>query len=234
MKISALTPTAERPVAFALCESMMRRQTRQPDEWIVADGGRTPAVCTLGQRHVHDARPPGAANFINNLLNGMAIATGDVLVIFEDDDWYAKTHIQAIESLARARPAALLLGAAATQPYYNVADRMWRMSKPVGASLCQTAIPRASFPLLTRMLRAALGKQSFSVDVSLWLETPRARWALAGSMTVIGIKGLPGAAGLGIGHRPGNGWTADPRLVKLREWIGDDAETYRAFALARV
>src|SRR5690349_3109096 len=108
MKISVITPTCDRPVAFALVEAMVARQTLQPDEWIVADGGSVPAQCTMGQIHIHRSRPLGAQNFAYNLLNGAARATGDVVAIAEDDDWLAPTHLETL--IATLRPEALLAG----------------------------------------------------------------------------------------------------------------------------
>lgn len=45
----------------------------------------------------------------------------------------------------------------------------------------------------------------------------------------IGIKGLPGRAGIGIGHRLGPNEKTDHDGTILREWIGDDAARYSGF-----
>jgi hypothetical protein len=60
----------------------------------------------------------------------------------------------------------------------------------------------------------------------LWSLVRRNECAFSHQMTVVGIKGLPGRAGLGVGHRPGTGWTPDPDFVRLRSWIGDDVDSY--------
>ena len=105
MKISVITPTCDRAVAIALAERFMAWQTLLPDEWIIVDGGQTPASCTMGQIHLHEARPPGAANFAHNLLNGLARARGDLIVFWEDDDWYSRGHLQTMVAAAlAARP----------------------------------------------------------------------------------------------------------------------------------
>lgn len=230
MKISVLTPTADRPVAFALCEAMMRRQTIQPDEWIVADGGQSPADCTMGQVHVHEPRPPGAENFAHNLLNAInAGFTGDLVIVMEDDDYYAPQHIERMVALAVNNPSALVLGAQDRQHYYNAARRCWRLFQNGSASMCQTAIRASVLDAFRRVVVASLARKSFTIDRSLWQAIARTKWALGRNATVLGIKGLPGTTGLGIGHRPSTGWTADPNLSKLRSWIGDDAETYAGF-----
>ena len=47
----------------------MARQTRQPDQWIVADDGVAPAPLTGGQQHVRRQRKEtGGASLAMNLL----------------------------------------------------------------------------------------------------------------------------------------------------------------------
>lgn len=232
MKVSAITPTCDRPVAFALAERFMSRQTRQPDEWIVADGGHTPTKCTLGQFVVRHDRvlPPGAANFGINLLNGIEHACGDVLVFVEDDDYYLPTHIETIAALAEQ--GRWLIGSEPVQRYYNVEKRWFRTFNNVGASLCQTAIVRALVPKMRSVIVQCMHQKSFGVDTLLWRALPT-HWTFTNQMTVIGMKGLPGRVGLGVGHRPTAGWTTDLQLRKLREWIGEDADLYADFYVDR-
>jgi hypothetical protein len=226
MKISVLTPTADRPVAFALVEKYMARQTMQPDEWIVADGGEGPTKCTMGQRHLHEARPPGAANFAENLLRGAASVTGDIIIFFEDDDWYAPNHIETI--IGQLNGAALLAGDD-QQRYYHVGQRCWRIFQNKGASLCQTAMRRSVLPRFEAVVRECLAAGKFHIDYTLWMRTPDSERSLARTDTVLGIKGLPGRAGLGIGHRPsGPLWNRDPALTQLRAWIGQDVGLYES------
>lgn len=227
MKITVVTPTADRPVAFALCERWMARQTRQPDEWVVADGGFAPARCTLGQIHVHAPLPAGAMNFTNNLLNGIARATGEAIVWCEDDDYYAPDHLECMAAALEARP---LVGSEDVQHYYNVAHRAWRRFNNTGASLCQTGMRREMWPAFEAIVRQCLARGAHGTDTYFWRSVPREQWGLLGRMTVLGLKGLPGCAGLGIGHRPnGHQWTADPDLAQLREWIGADADLYAGY-----
>lgn len=228
MKISVVTPTCDRPIGMRVLEARMRAQTRRPDEWIVADGGETPATCAMGQTHIHDARfPPGAANFCHNLLNGLNAASGELVVFCEDDDWYAPTHLATIEALALT--GARLLGSEPVQRYYNVAQRRYLLLDNIGASLCQTAFVRELAPDFRGVVNDCMARGSFGVDTTFWRSVPRSQWAFTGERTVVGIKGLPGRRGLGIGHRPDGRWKADPDLAKLREWIGDDAESYADF-----
>lgn len=227
VKISAITPTADRPVGFSLCERFMARQTLQPDEWIVADGGQVAASCTMGQVHVHEPRPPGADNFAHNLLNGLARATGDVIVWIEDDDWYSPEHIATVVA-ALDRSGSMLSGDD-VQQYYNIRLRVHRTFHNVGASLCQTAMRRGAVDLFRMIVQQCLARKSYGVDTTLWRAVPTAQWAITGKQTAIGIKGLPGLVGLGIGHRPDGKWKPDPELEQLRAWIGDDADIYAEY-----
>jgi hypothetical protein len=207
----------------------MARQTRGPDEWIVADGGRVPVVCTQGQVHLHHARPSGPTNFAQNLLAGVARARGELVVVIEDDDYEAPTHLERLTDLLT--PATAQIAGDPQQRYYHVARRWWRIFQNRGASLCQTAMRKRVLPVFATIIRACQARQQYGIDAALWQAVPTAHWALEPSNTVIGMKGLPGQTGLGMGHRPDQGWTADPHLAVLRTWIGDDAETYATYGL---
>lgn len=233
MKVSVITPTCDRPVGLALAEAFMARQTQPPDEWIVADGGAAPAVCTRGQQHLYERTVPGPANFATNLLNALQAATGDVLVVMEDDDWYAAEHLAALVARLTASPETLIAGDD-EQRYYNVRHRRWRVFENHGGCLCQTAFRRELIPQLQDIIRTCATRKSYGIDTAFWASVPTTAWALARARTVLGIKGLPGQVGLGIGHRPGAGWHDDADLAVLRGWIGDDAAHYEAMNRAEV
>jgi len=176
--------------------------------------------------------PPGAQNFAANLLNGLASATGDLLVFVEDDDFYAPTHVASLAELAeRGHP---IVGSEPVQRYYNAAHRCFRLMDNRGASMCQTAIGAELKPVLERVIRACSARNSFGIDADLWTAVGRRLWAFTGRMSVVGMKGLPGRVGLGVGHRPDARWERDPKLARLRAWIGPDAECYAPFEVPRV
>lgn len=232
MTISLITPTADRPVAFGLCERWMARQTVHPDEWIVADGGQTPAVCTQGQRHLHQPCPPGFGNFLNNVRHGVEAATGDLLIFIEDDDWYAPPHL---ESLSRQVSPDIQAVGDDLQQYYHLGHRVWRTFNNKGASLCQTGLTRRAVPCFLKALERARADRSYGVDARFWSSIPPALTSLQRTQTAVGMKGLPGQAGLGIGHRPNLGppWHRDDSAYSaLRKWVGADVEVYRSLSHA--
>lgn len=232
--ISLLTPTADQPIGFAQCEVYMRRQTvwgQLPLQWIVVDDGLTPILPTCGQTYIRRMRAPqesGAASLCRNLLAGLPAVEGDVLCVIEHDDWYSPRHVEQL--LAQlADPQALIAGDA-QQRYYNVARRLWRIYANRGSCLCQTGLKRKVLSHLTRAAQRCLAHDSYGVDATLWGSLPTETWRLDPSSTVVGIKGLPGRAGLGVGHRPhGPEWKPDPACKQLRAWVGSDAAFYADF-----
>lgn len=230
--ITAITTTANRPLAFALCERWMARQTVRPDEWIVASGGDGPVHCTQGQRQIWVPRPPGALNLANNLLNGLALVTaGDesIVIFIEDDDWYRADHIENLLELFAGRPNAWAAGDT-MQRYYNVPERLYRSFDNVGASLCQTGIRGAAVPILKEAIFECAERASYGIDGAFWRRLTQAqRSTRYGIETVVGIKGLPGQVGLGIGHRPSpRSWALDDAARSvLTAWIGPvDTQIY--------
>lgn len=206
----------------------MQRQTVQQTEWIVADGGQTPAVCTMGQTHIHQPSSPGVENFAHNLLSGIARAKGAIVVVIEDDDYLRPFHIESMVA-ALDQPHALIAGRH-EQIYYHVGVRYWRMMRsPAHSSLCQTAFKRGAVHAFESSIRDCLASGKFYIDVEFWKRIATAQWAIAAGQTCIGIKGM--YPGLGIGHRPtGSAWKADPDMAQLRAWVGEDADAYAEFS----
>ncbi len=208
MKISAITCTYERPQALKLCEKYMARQTRQPDQWLILDGSG-----------------PMSDKVLRAVSSGIE---GDVLVFFEDDDYYFPTWIEWCEKQISKGFDIVGQGKAL---YYHVGRRWWSDCKNVRhASLCQTAISRSLFEPLTELI-PAYDNQFF--DTRLWriecnryLHLPK-----EGERLVIGMKGLPGKLGYSNEHRTRTppGVNADPSLAYLWKLIGKDALNYAPF-----
>lgn len=226
--ITVITPTCDRPQAIVLCERWMARQTVQPDQWIVADGGSTPATLTMGQEHIHTPGQSGACNFATNVRNGLAAAHGDVILIMEDDDYYRADHV---EHCVAGVEAGGVYGCPWLR-YYHVGARRYITLRNIGAALCQTAFNRDHLGRMRDAANAALAAGDYRIDGRFW---NRMRDRATGEATSVGIKGLPGTVGLGVGHRPRSpriAWRDDVDGRVLREWLGEDAAQYEALPLA--
>lgn len=223
--ISVITPTADQPTGLALLERYMQRQTMRPTEWIVADDGLVPAVLNCGQKHVRRERTSeGGASLAENLLAALEVASGDIIAIFEHDDWYAPIHLEFLTSRVAQRGKAT---GSMKQRYFNVAARKYRLMDNVGSCLCNTVFSRELVPVMKQACKRVLRQKTICVDRFFWDALSNAQKDIHNINTVVGIKGLPGRKGLGIGHRPeGPKWHADPNLERLREWIGDDVRNY--------
>jgi hypothetical protein len=162
------------------------------------------------------------------------------VLIVEDDDYYPKQYLVSMEDgFRKVRPECAAVGYMRAW-YYDVRARTWKaMYNIAHASLCETGVIGRAVHELLRICdeRARHPHRKGFIDIDLWNrmhqmyrkgivylmdQVPGAR--------PIGIKGMPGRAGVGSGDRPNGGWTPDHDLAWLRRHIGDeDAEAYRRF-----
>lgn len=249
MKISVITPTGGRPLAFKLCELWMSRQTRQSDEWIVVDDYEIPTKCTMGQKIIRRTPfwKPGDMTLPQNLIEALKVVTGDIVIIIEDDDWYHPDYIKTVaQKFEQQLPNEenkyphLVGGAAAI--YYNINNYSYTMYNNIHPpSLCQTAfssklIPQvniiASYFIKERWLDGLLWKYSKCKKLTYSSKTP----------LVIGIKGLSGRPGAGEGHasyllqvlqNKTMPFVDEQPFELLEKWIGkDDTQIYKTLATA--
>lgn len=220
--ISVITPTCDRTDGLNFLIGYMQRQTVQPFEWIVCNGGKK--LNKKAFKEIHDPRPSGAPNLANNILNGLEEAKGEIIIIMEDDDWYSPNHIETCIKY--------LLNHEATGDnnlyYHNVKYRCFRQMKNGGSALCQTSFRRSAIDKMKSAAQKALKSKNYSVDGYFWEQFKNRDSMTHQEQTVIGIKGLDDK-GLGLGHRPNAKWKADPDLIQLTKWIGDDAFVYAQY-----
>lgn len=226
--LTLLTCTGARPDAWALCQRWMARQTFTGEvHWIVVDDGPLPqawSVVLPDSWSTDVVRPqplwqPGQNTQARNLLAGLErVEEGARLVIVEDDDWYAPDWLEFVDS---ALSGHLLVGESHAR-YYNVATRTARqLRNDSHASLCATACSGNAVDAL----RIAAARNEKFIDLSLWRNHRHKR--LLASHRVVGIKGLPGRAGIGMGHRQDMQGLADPKGAVLAQWLGElDAKEY--------
>jgi hypothetical protein len=167
-------------------------------------------------RTVRDAMPPRTGGLWDDVL-----AIG-----IEDPRGHAAGHAYRIQgAILSCLPQSVLV-----QPWIPSA---WRkaVGLPGNASKDDVAVFTGQHRGdMLDVLRLACRDDDPFVDLRLWGAAQGGRVWNPDARQMIGIKGMPGRAGIGIGHRPRGSWPKDRDLAVLRRWIGDDAEAYAGFA----
>lgn len=232
MSVTVLTTACWRPEAWSLCEKYVGRQTVKPDQWLVLDDDEISTVCTMGQEYHHWPECRGRGSLARKIRRAIEnnLIKGDILVIVENDDWYAPDWIEfCLDGLKRAQ----LFGEGRAL-YYTVRGRYWFTHVNLThASLCSTAMTRAVYPLL---LKQCMASDEPFVDYLFWPKAPCDKLVAdplrspGRKRRTIGIKAMPGRVGYGGGHR-GRDRSAkdDLDLSYLRSLIGADADAYAPF-----
>jgi len=224
--LQLITPTGERPEAWALCERWALRQTyRGPVRWVIVDDGREPQPVRFSRDgwSVEVIRPkhrwaPGANTQRENLLEALArIDMSLPVVCWEDDDYYTADWLDvAADALSRVE----LIGSAPNR-YFNVrSGRRIQHTNRNHASLCATAMRGKAL----RDFRAMVERGWRIYDISLWRREFQGRREIVAGDYVTGIKGMPGRGGIASGHGMTEGQPGE-----LRDWIGEDATHYKRF-----
>jgi hypothetical protein len=226
--INILTMAGMRPRAWRLCKRWMNAQDYQDQvKWIVVDDGED-ALDMSGIRDdwevSHVRRKPywrqGENTQALNITSGlMHLDDKDAkLVIIEDDDYYAKGYLSAVDKWLDWHD---LVGECNSR-YYNVKSKRWAYCNNMKhCSLMSTAMKGEDAILL---FKAIAERKSRFIDLNLWDEFDGSKMLYETEYTV-GIKGLPGRPGIGVGHRLQSG-PRDTNGATLRKWIGGDAAVY--------
>ena len=222
--ITVITPTGDRPEAFALCERWMSQQTYTGRiQWIVVDDGVEPTTCTMGQHYIRQ-RPMNHHSLCRNLRSAIPRIQGECIFVVEDDDYYAPHYLSTM--VGRLQRADLVgeFGA----KYYYLRHESFRHNHQSEhhASLCRTGMTRA---VLGTLERCAQGWHP-SVDLRLWRSWNGSTftWRDAGGTQslCVGMKGVEGRQSRG--WKPSRNAVADPDLMTLEKWVGKEAaEIYR-------
>jgi hypothetical protein len=229
--VTLITPTADRPEMFALCERWMARQTIRdravPIQWIVAWNGRHKPLTTMGQELVAvDVKAAGAkiTALGASLLAAIPLVRQHNVVIIEDDDWYETDYVERMLHLLRDHD---IVGESKTLYYDLGLSGYVRMNNETHASLCQTAIKSTLLP----QLAAACRQPRYSVDHVLWRKLPPATRKLIVRPTgrSVGMKGGPGTLNYTLEvTRQRFELTPDPKHWMLWLMIGEnDVDAYR-------
>lgn len=230
--ITIITPTCDRPEAFALCQFWMSRQTYSGElQWIVVDDGTKPACTTMGQEYIR--REPGKIghhSLKENLLEALPHVRGDIVLIIEDDDYYAPNYIETMVSQVSKRSIAGEVGS----KYYYLKDRGFVYNNEHNhASLCRTAFCSSLIPQVKSIIES-MSTSSWLVDWELWWKLDCDKNLLpsneTGKSICVGIKNLPGKPGPTHTHNTQRGrFNLDSSFNRFKDWLGEDWIFYKKY-----
>jgi glycosyltransferase involved in cell wall biosynthesis len=105
MKISTVIPTYQGARFLEEMLQSVQNQSRRPDELIISDDASTDNTCQIVEEFACGSPFPvhllrhGPSGITENYLNGIRRATGDVIVVGDQDDIWVSNRIEEIESL---------------------------------------------------------------------------------------------------------------------------------------
>lgn len=213
MTVTAITATYQRPEAMALCTRYLKRQTRQPDQWLVLDGP-----------------DPMAKKVLRAIEDGQI--EGEVVAFVEDDDHFRADWLEWCEAGIRSGYEMVGEGNAV---YYQIRHRWHSACLNVRhAALVQTAVHRDMLETIANVIRSYpspwFDTRIWRLDAGKFLATPES----PAERRVVGIKGMyasgagKGYSGEHVGFHPPES-RSDPAAIKLFEWLGEDAVHYLPF-----
>lgn len=228
--IALITPTGARRRQIELCAQWMSAQDYKGEVlWILIDDADPTTInCipeefregwTIVKLYPEPRWKPGQNTQARNLLAGLEEVknyTVDAVFIIEDDDYYKSEYL----SVMVANLQGFDITGEQCSFYYNVAAQYWMQCKNRNhSSLFQTAFTPSIIPVFEKV---CIERIRF-IDMLLFQRIPMRKTNLfLGQNLSIGMKGLPGRAGIGMGHRPYGRMTPDKDLAKLKELLGED------------
>jgi hypothetical protein len=225
MKITLVTTTRNRALCFSLLEKHMARQTLPFSTWLVVNDGAEEYRYTLGQEVIsrdpsHDTLPSICQNWLA-ACDWLKDKPPSWICPAEDDDAYDPEYLATLAPLLDE----VDLAGVSHDVYWKFPTRKFqRMHNDQHASLAASCWRSTLLPEVERV--AKLG--SIFLDMILWAEHEGTKKLIPqplpnGRMLHVGLKGMPGAAGLGIGHQSPNTGSSDPQFVTLQRWLGSEA-----------
>ena len=228
--LTLITPTGARPDAFYLCQKMMAAQDFDGAvHWIIVDDGPDAQEIWFSRKgwRVDVIRPAplwqyGQNTQQRNLQTALEYVDRKktkALAVIEDDDYYAQKWLSFVDAYCGE---AELIGEGWAL-YYNVFYRTWdQLSNDCHCSLRCSAMRDGAID----MFQHALNDPNKYYDQLVWKRQPDKQ--VFPRQYTVGIKGMPGRAGIAIGHDRGG--CADPDLRQLNALIGVAAADYAAFS----
>lgn len=200
--LTLITPTGDRPGSFELCREMISRQSLIPYTWIVVDDGQVPLDESLLRGIEYIRRIPQSTDPKHTLGVNMSVAMQYVrtnrTAIIEDDDFYRSDYL---ETLYRMLDKQSLVGVGEAL-YYNIPLRKYKIHRNRRrASWCNTAFRKEVYNHVRRMA----ARHTIHLDIKVWKTWSGGTKVLMldqANPITIGIKGVPGRAGMTNGWNP--------------------------------
>jgi hypothetical protein len=219
----------------------MKNQTLRPKQWIVVDDGKIPMdVSILPSFAKYIRREPleSGNTMIQNMREGLKYVEGKKIIIWEDDEYYASRYI---EVMSKKLDEYELVGIGRSKYYYLPGSTYHIHSNMGHASLAQTAFRDTFLPEVLSVLsgNVFLDTRIWNIvnegfvnlkETGLKERVSKDKRALlfddGADCLYVGMKGLPGRAGAGSGHKGIGDY--DPERKKLKELIPvlEDYNTY--------
>ena len=229
INMTAITPTGDRPEAFALCEKWMAKQTCVPMQWIIIDDGevpqeiKSPFVTQYIRRERQQDDPSHTLPV--QILKALDGIQQDNILFFEDDEYYTSDFI---ETMATGLFGHDIAGQEDSF-YYRLPEKMYhRCFNMDRASLCVTAMSVKHLDVLRKCCEKCIENGTPYIDMLLWqhFRHGKGKTNLTGHQVHIGIKGVPGRKGTTMGwktHQKG-GWNLDSDLSVLRDRLESEED----------
>jgi glycosyltransferase involved in cell wall biosynthesis len=226
--ITVVTPTRNRVQVISLLARWLRQQTVKPDMWVVVDDGDEEVKFEPPMTHVIKRRRNGNEpihSLCLNLRQALPYMLGDKIFICEDDEYYAPTYLEEMSKRLDQAPAVGI----GHSKYYHLGLKSPFIHENRGhASLAQTSFRRE---LIGDFIHCMADPKDNFIDIKFW-KLVRSRgliwrdgdsyhadgkWPVGAQY--VGMKGMPGNAGIGFGHKAMPCYMQDPGLDWLKKWI---------------
>jgi hypothetical protein len=243
--IALITPTGARPAQFELCQMFMRRQTFTGEVvWCIVDDAQ-PRSTEMVQadfkpgwtiikiypspiwQHGQNTQARNIEAGMNALLANYQRADIEAIFIIEDDDYYRPVYLERM----MARFADYKVLGEMNTVYYNVFYRNYFVNRNTShVSLFQLAFRPEMIELFASNYRQQFIDFKFFEKLHSLLYVHRGEVGLFNEGNLaIGMKGMPGRAGIGAGHGKLLNMRPDPQMLYLTHEIQDDAKLYEGY-----
>jgi hypothetical protein len=243
--IVLITPTGARPGQFDLCQFFMQRQTYSGKVvWIIIDDANPVSTAkvtdtfkpnwTIMKIYPKPVWLPGQNTQGRNIEAGINavkvnfnLADVEAIFIIEDDDYYRPQYLERM--MARFQHVKVL--GEMNTVYYNVYYRNYFINRNTShVSLFQLAFRPEMIPLFASCYRERFIDFKFFEKLHSNMYVHRGEVGLFNeSNLALGMKGMPGRAGIGAGHGRLMNMLPDPQMLFLIKQIQGDSELYTKY-----